>query len=139
MSPHHTRKKQKLYRYYVSQTVLKHGAGTCPVGRIPAERVESLVITKMREMLEATDFIVGTWRQAKKRDPDISEEYVRSSLSRFTEMWERLFPREQARILQLLVKRVDVYEDRCDIELRQDTHDILWSLDRNDPDIAAFV
>jgi len=30
-SPSHTRKKDRLYRYYVSQTVLKHGAGTCPV------------------------------------------------------------------------------------------------------------
>jgi DNA invertase Pin-like site-specific DNA recombinase len=30
-SPTHTRKGDRLYRYYVSQTVLKHGAGTCPV------------------------------------------------------------------------------------------------------------
>jgi site-specific DNA recombinase len=35
-SPTHTRKGDKLYRYYVSQTVLKHGAGSCPVGRVPA-------------------------------------------------------------------------------------------------------
>ena len=33
-SPTHTRKGGKLYRYYVSQTVLKHGAGSCPVGRV---------------------------------------------------------------------------------------------------------
>lgn len=139
MSPHHTRKAQKLYRYYVSQTVLKHGAGSCPVGRIPAERIEALVILKMREMLEATDFIVGAWRHAKKQDPAVSEELVRSALRKFTDMWERLFPREQARILQLLVKRVDVFEDRCEIELRQDTHDILWTVDPNDPDAAAFL
>jgi len=30
-SPTHTRKGGRLYRYYVSQTVLKHGAGACPV------------------------------------------------------------------------------------------------------------
>ena len=35
-SPSHTRKGGRLYRYYVSQTVLKHGAGSCPVGRVPA-------------------------------------------------------------------------------------------------------
>ena len=35
-SPTHTRKGDRLYRYYVSQTVLRHGAGSCPVGRVPA-------------------------------------------------------------------------------------------------------
>ncbi|MBM3604876.1 MAG: recombinase family protein, partial [Alphaproteobacteria bacterium] len=34
-SPSHTRKAGRLYRYYVSQTVLKQGAGACPVGRVP--------------------------------------------------------------------------------------------------------
>ena len=37
-SPTHTRKGGRLYRYYVSQTVLKHGAGSCPVGRVPRGR-----------------------------------------------------------------------------------------------------
>lgn len=32
MSPTHTRKAGKLYRYYVSQSVLKHGTGACPIG-----------------------------------------------------------------------------------------------------------
>ena len=39
-SPTHTRKGGRLYRYYVSQTVLKHGAGSCPVGRVPAGEIE---------------------------------------------------------------------------------------------------
>jgi site-specific DNA recombinase len=43
-SPTHTRKGGKLYRYYVSHTVLKHGAGTCPVSRVPAGEIEAAVI-----------------------------------------------------------------------------------------------
>ncbi|GHC66415.1 hypothetical protein GCM10007315_33930 [Gemmobacter tilapiae] len=35
-SPTHTRKGGRLYRYYVSQAVLKHGAGACSIGRVPA-------------------------------------------------------------------------------------------------------
>jgi site-specific DNA recombinase len=31
MSPTHTRKNGRLYRYYLSQTVLKKGSGDCPV------------------------------------------------------------------------------------------------------------
>ncbi|RMJ20589.1 hypothetical protein PHISP_08541, partial [Aspergillus sp. HF37] len=32
VSPSHTRKGGRLYRYYISQTVLKHGAGACLSG-----------------------------------------------------------------------------------------------------------
>lgn len=32
--PTHTRKGDRLYRYYFSHTVLKHGAGACLVGRV---------------------------------------------------------------------------------------------------------
>jgi hypothetical protein len=38
MSPTHTRKNGRLYRYNLSQTVLKRGAGECPVARVPAAR-----------------------------------------------------------------------------------------------------
>jgi hypothetical protein len=51
MSPTHTRRKGKLYRYYVSQAVLKHGAGACPVGRIAAAEVEGAVIAQVRTLL----------------------------------------------------------------------------------------
>lgn len=37
-SPTHTRKGDRLYRYYVSQTVLKHGAGEMPGGTGPGGR-----------------------------------------------------------------------------------------------------
>jgi hypothetical protein len=33
MSPTHTRKGSRLYRYYVSQDVLKRGPGACPIFR----------------------------------------------------------------------------------------------------------
>ncbi|TDR34825.1 recombinase family protein [Aquamicrobium defluvii] len=40
-SPTHTKKGNKLYRYYVSQSVLKRGADACSIGRVPAAEVES--------------------------------------------------------------------------------------------------
>ena len=43
MSPTHTRKNGRLYRYYLSQTVLKQGAGDCPVARVPAAEIEKIV------------------------------------------------------------------------------------------------
>jgi site-specific DNA recombinase len=49
---------------------------------------------------------------------DISEAEVREALNRFDPLWDELFPAEQARIVQLLVERVDVSLDGADIRLR---------------------
>jgi site-specific DNA recombinase len=43
---------------------------------------------------------------------------VRSALFEFDQLWNELFPAEQARIIQLLVERVDVGTDGVDIRLR---------------------
>src|SRR4051794_31720068 len=48
MSPTHTQKNGKLYRYYLSQTVLKQGASECPVARFPAAEIEKIVIDQVR-------------------------------------------------------------------------------------------
>jgi hypothetical protein len=48
MSPTHTRKGGRLYRYYVSRSVLKHGPDACPVGRIAADEIETAVVDQLR-------------------------------------------------------------------------------------------
>lgn len=44
MTPSHTRKNGRLYRYYVSTKAIKFGAETCSVKRIAADEIESAVI-----------------------------------------------------------------------------------------------
>src|ERR1700694_4715959 len=48
MSPTHTRKNGRLYRYYLSQTVLKQGSDDCPLARVPAAEIEKIVIDQVR-------------------------------------------------------------------------------------------
>jgi hypothetical protein len=43
---------------------------------------------------------------------------VREALQRLDPVWEELFPAEQARVIQLLVERVDVTPVGLDIRLR---------------------
>jgi site-specific DNA recombinase len=45
---------------------------------------------------------------------------VRTALHEFDQLWNELFPAEQARIIQLLVERVDVGIEGVDIKLRVD-------------------
>ncbi len=118
MSPTHTRKGQKLYRYYVSQTVLKDGADGCPITRVRAAEIERAVIDQLRVLLRSPEIIVATWRAAKNDIEGLTEAEVRDALERLDPLWDELFPTEQARIVRLLVDRVDVYVGGIDVRLR---------------------
>jgi len=107
-SPTHTRKGDRLYRYYVSQTVLKHGAGSCPIARVPAAEIEATVINQIRAMLRAPEVVMATWRAAQSDAKGVREDEVREALAALDPLWSTLFPAEQARIVQLLIERVDI-------------------------------
>ena len=119
-SPTHTRRRGKLYRYYVSQTVLKHGAGSCPIGRVPAGEIESAVIEQLRVVFRQPEIVAGTWKAAREQSSEISEAGARGALMQLDPLWDELFPGEQARILGLMVERVDIEEVGINVRLRVD-------------------
>jgi len=119
-SPTHTRKDGRLYRYYVSQTVLKHGAGSCLIGRVPAGEIETAVIDRLRAVFRQPEIIAGVWKAAREYDADISEADARQALQQLDPLWDELFPTEQARIIQLLVERIDIAMEELHIRLRVD-------------------
>lgn len=118
MTPTHTRKRGRLYRYYVSVKVLKTGSEACPIGRVPAADLEAAVIDQVRRLLQSPEIIVATWREAKQGNPKITERQVKAALENFDELWAELFPAEQARIVQLLVERIDVHEQGANVVLK---------------------
>jgi site-specific DNA recombinase len=119
MSPTHTRKRNRLYRYYVSQDVLKRGPDACPVGRVPAAEIEAAVIDQLRGVFRQPEIIVGTWRAARaEQQEDVTEEEAREALTQLEPLWDALFPAEQARIVQLLVEQVDVGRHGVEVRLR---------------------
>jgi len=118
MSPTHTRKGGRLYRYYISQSVMKRGTGACPIRQVCAAEVERIVVDQIRSLLQTPEVIVQTWRAARKTDKDLAENEVRSALFEFELLWNELFPAEQARIVELLVERVDLQPDGIDLRLR---------------------
>jgi hypothetical protein len=124
MSPTHTRRGDKLYRYYVSQTVIR-GAVTKELvssdlpdlRRLPAAEVERAVISQLRVLLRSPEIIAAVWKAARKDMPPLTEAEVRDALHRFDPIWDELFPVEQARIVRLLLERVDVGQAGVDIRL----------------------
>ncbi len=71
-------------------------------------------------MFRQPEIVVGTWRAAREQDDGITEAEVRDALLQLDPLWEELFPAEQARIVQLLVERAEIAEDRLDIRFRTD-------------------
>lgn len=119
-SPTHTRKGGKLYRYYVSQTVLKHGAGSCPVARVSAGDIEAAVIDQLCAVFRQPEIVAGTWKAARLQDGEITEANTCAALQQLDPLWGELFPAEQARIVSLLVERIDIGIDGLDVRLRVD-------------------
>jgi DNA invertase Pin-like site-specific DNA recombinase len=120
MTPSHTRRHGKLYRYYVDMDVLKRGAAPGPVSRITAGDVERAVVDQLRAILRAPEIVVRAWKAARKSIDKITETEVRQALEQLGPLWGELFPAEQARIVQLLVERVDVQDDGIEIRFRVD-------------------
>jgi site-specific DNA recombinase len=117
-TPAYTRRGNRLYRYYVSTGVIKRGPEACPIQRVPAAEVEAAIIDQVRALVRTPEIIVRTWKEAHRRDGSVTEDDVRKSLSGFDAVWEELFPAEQARVIQLLIERVDIRLDGLTIRLR---------------------
>ena len=119
MSPSHTRRRGRVYRYYVTREAISEGYETCPVTSVPAADVEGAVLEHVQKLLGAPELVARTWA-ATKRDSEyeITEREVAVLLAEFATVWNELFPAEQARIIQLLVERVDVQEDAIEVRIR---------------------
>ncbi len=124
MTPTATKKRGKLYRYYVSMDVIKNrttegdsGIDLAPT-RLPAGMVEDAIVTEVRRILQTPE-VVTQVLTALKRD-QVSEAEAIAALHDFNTLWAQLFPLEQARIIQLLVRRVTVTAAGLEVDIRRE-------------------
>jgi DNA invertase Pin-like site-specific DNA recombinase len=115
MTPSHTRKAGKLYRYYVATDAIRQGYSECPVRTVPAAEVEEAVVAQVRHLLKTPEVIARTWAEARDEVP---EREVVEIVTAFAPLWDELFPGEQARIVRLLVERVDLAPSGLRVNLR---------------------
>ena len=119
MSPSHTRRRGRIYRYYVTREAIADGYDSCAVTSVPAADVEGAVLDHVQKLLATPELVARTWAAAKRGSRDeITEREVTVLLADFATVWAELFPAEQARIVQLLVERVDVQEDELEVRIR---------------------
>jgi site-specific DNA recombinase len=161
MTPTHTTKGAKRYRYYACSAAQKNGRSTCPSKAVPAGAVERYVVDRIRgigrdaalvaavaaEARGATDTRMAeiaaerralerdlaAWRKAPTATADlhqrvaaaeervqelageadrldagrVSDTAVAKALAEFDGVWAALTPKEQARLVGLLVESVE--------------------------------
>ena len=78
------------------------------------------MLAQVRALLRQPEMVVGTWRVARTTASDVTEQEVLLALERIEPLWDELFPAERARIVRLLVDRVDVRAEGAAVRLRLD-------------------
>jgi DNA invertase Pin-like site-specific DNA recombinase len=119
LTPWHTTKKNgRRYRYYLSTRDVHEGSGASGLPRLPAAELEATVVEQLRRVLRAPRMLDDIVACAVEIDASLDEAQVTVAMTQVDEIWEQLFPAEQARIVRLLVERVVVAQDRIDVRLR---------------------
>jgi site-specific DNA recombinase len=120
MTPSSTKKGTRRYRYCLSMDLLKNRE-TPEDGiprRLPADTAEGAVITEIRRVLRTPE---TTAQVVAKLDRDnIPEADAIAAFQQFPQLWDQLFPAEQARLIQILVRRVTVTAEGLVIDMRTD-------------------
>jgi DNA invertase Pin-like site-specific DNA recombinase len=122
MTPTSTKKGARLYRYYVSMDVIRNretGEETAPM-RLAAGMVEDAVVTEVRRILQTPEVVTQVLAALKRDGGGASEADAIAALQEFKGVWAQLFPAEQARIIQLLVRRVTVTTAGLEVDIRRE-------------------
>ena len=122
MTPTSTKKGVKLYRYYVSMDVIRNretGEETAPM-RLAAGMVEDAVVTEVRRILQTPEVVTKVITALKQQDSAVSEADAIAALHEFSALWAQLFPAEQARIIQLLIRHLTVTADGLEVDIRRE-------------------
>ncbi len=114
-----------MYRYYLCVHAERGQRDSCPVRCLSAGEIERTVVDQLRAVLRTPEILAQTYREARARADEqavegeaFSERDVVDALCSLDPIWEHLFPDEQARIVQLLVKQVDVHPDHAELQIR---------------------
>ncbi len=119
MTPTYTRKGERLYHYYTSMDLIRNretgGAGPM---RLAAAMVDGAVIAEMRRIIGLPEVATRVIEAQRREDGSTDERATVAALQRFNELWDALYPAEQARIVRLLVDRVTVGPTGMAVDLR---------------------
>ena len=85
---------------------------------VRADDIEGIVFDQIKSIFKNPSLIVSTWSVAKTMDDGITEDDVREGLQNIETVWNHLYHKEQARLLQLFIKKIRVKPEGIHIDIR---------------------
>jgi len=82
--------------------------------------VEDAVVTEVRRILQTPEVVTQVMAALKKEQGAVTEADASAALHEFSALWAQLFPAEQARIIQLLVRRITVTAAGLEVDIRRE-------------------
>jgi len=110
LTPSHSQKQSRRFRYYLSQKLVNEGKAVVPNGiRIPAQELEALVINQLCDWLTNSDTIIN----ALNPEPEQIQNLLADTQKLATDLEEN--KTEQYQLLRQIIDRVEVGHDQISI------------------------
>ena len=112
LTPSMTKKKNKKYRYYVSTKAIKKSYAECELKTISAPLLEEIILDQAKRALTNIEWV----QKIQAQNCTLRRNDIKTALHDFESIWGELFPAEQARIIQLIIQKIQVYPNKLIIE-----------------------
>ena len=127
MTPTHTKKGIKKYRYYVTHTANKHSHDQCMVRMILAGEIEDIVFDQLKIMFKNPVFMANA--SAKQVNDSLTKDDIRQGLQNIESLWDHLYHKEQGRLLQLFITKIQITADGVHIDIQTNgIHSLIMDL-----------
>jgi hypothetical protein len=121
MGPVFTRRRGRVYRYYLCQHASRNGHRTCPTRSLSAGEIEGVVVEQLRSLFRNPEALVRRYRELKTQPPGgFGKRDIAQALAALDRVWDQLPPGEQERIVRSVVTRVEVHPDRADVQFSRE-------------------
>jgi hypothetical protein len=111
-----TKSGGKRYRYYADLKYVRFGTSTETFGSINADQLEGIVVEQVLQALQSPASIQAVWDAVKASTKGVDEAQVVLAMRNLGALWASLFPEEQRRIVNLLIRRVQITNDAIEIQ-----------------------
>jgi hypothetical protein len=104
------------YHYYTCSNHAKYGNCKAFHKTVPAEVLERNVIDEILRIIKSPEIILKI-NQIAEKQPEIEKNNLLEVLKNLNESWQYLYIEEKRKILQMLLKNVEVTDDGIKINL----------------------
>ena len=152
MYPTWTKRRGKIYRYYVCVKASKSGYDSCEVKSVSAGEIEGAVVEQLRAVFRTPEMVAQTYiaatqmgnKESNKLTDDhmqpLTEREVSELLNTLDTIWDELFPLERQKIVKLLVEQVTVNQNELDVRIRTDgIHSLITELKCNNKQMENAI